>query len=250
MSFEDRLGYFILYKFTSVIQAQSISKTYNSSSLLPNEDRIWVDGNLIALADGAGGTGILCGEWAEFLVKHLPTSPIHTFDEFIAWLEPQTEAFVEQYEPMMQQDAFQLKRFYQEGSASTLAVVWQVQDEYHWLTFGDSHVFFHAVNHFSSYPFQKSEELSRGTHLLNWSCFPNELGFRSGTISNDNVVCLLATDAISKHILEYYQHHPKKIKSFVKRLTKALKSEETFWQYIKNNPDIEDDDYSLIIQQL
>jgi hypothetical protein len=239
-----------LSKTTSVTKFQTISKTHNSPSPLPNEDRIWVDHPPIwALADGAGGTGILCGEWAEFLLKHLPDAPIHTFEEFITWLEPQTEAFVQQYEPLMQQDVFQLKRFYQEGSASTLVAVWQTENEFHWLTFGDSHVFFYANNHLESYPFQKSEELSGGTHLLNWSIFPNELGFRSGTISKDKVVCLLATDAISKHILEYYQNNPKGFKAFLKTISKALKSEETFWQYIKSNTDIEDDDYSLIILQ-
>ena len=49
---------------------QTISKTHNNPSPLPNEDRIWVEHSHIwALADGAGGTGILCGEWAEFLLK-------------------------------------------------------------------------------------------------------------------------------------------------------------------------------------
>ena len=109
--------------------------------------------------------------------------------------------------------------------------------------------FFYANNHLESYPFQKSEELSGGTHLLNWSVFPNELGFRSGIIPKDKIVCLLATDAISKHILEYYQNNPKGFKAFLKTISKALKSEETFWHYIKNNPDIEEDDYSLIILQ-
>ena len=239
-----------LSKITSVTKSQTISKTHNSPSPLPNEDRIWVEHpNIWALADGAGGTGILCGEWAEFLLKHLPDAPIHTFEEFISWLEPLTEAFVQQYEPLMQQDIFQLKRFYQEGSASTLVAVWQTENEFYWLTFGDSHVFFYASNHLESYPFQKSEQLSGGTHLLNWSVFPNELGFRSGTIPKDKIICLLATDAISKHILEHYQNSPKEFKAFIKTISKALKSEETFWQYIKSNPDIEDDDYSLIILQ-
>ena len=239
-----------LSKTTSVIKSQTISKTHNSPSPLPNEDRIWVEHpHVWALADGAGGTGILCGEWAEFLLKHLPDTPIRTFEEFITWLEPQTEAFVQQYEPLMQQDVFQLKRFYQEGSASTLVAVWQTENEFHWLIFGDSHVFFYANNRLESYPFQKSEELSGGTHLLNWSVFPNELGFRSGTIPKGKVVCLLATDAISKHILEHYQNNPKGFKALIKTISKALKSEETFWQYIKNNPDIEDDDYSIIILQ-
>lgn len=93
-----------------MIKSQTISKTHNSPSPLPNEDRILVNHSHVwALADGAGGTGILCGEWAEFLLKHLPDAPIHTFEEFITWLEPQTEAFVQQYEPLMQQDVFQLK---------------------------------------------------------------------------------------------------------------------------------------------
>lgn len=230
--------------------AQTISKTHKSPSPLPNEDRMRVGHlHVWALADGAGGTGILCGEWAEFLLNHLPTQPILTFEEFVSWLAPQTEAFVQQYEPVMQQDAFQLKRFYQEGSACTLAVIWKVEEIFHWLTFGDSHVFFYADNQVESHPFQTAQALSGGTHLLNWSLFPNELGFRSGTFSQKYEYCLLATDAISKHILQHCQDKPTGFDTFLQTLTKALQSEEMFWQYIKSKSDIEEDDYSLIVIQ-
>ena len=58
-------------------KSQTISKTHNSPLPLPNEDRIWVEHPyVLALVDGAGGTGILCGEWAEFLLKYLPDTPI------------------------------------------------------------------------------------------------------------------------------------------------------------------------------
>lgn len=229
--------------------AQTISKTHKSPSPLPNEDRMRVGEQVWALADGAGGTGILCGEWAEFLFTHLPTQPILTFEEFVSWLAPQTEAFVQQYEPLMQQDTFQLKRFYQEGSACTLAVIWQVEEIFHWLTFGDSHVFFYADNQIESHPFQTAQALSGGTHLLNWSSYPNELGFHTGTFTQKYEYCLLATDALSKHILQHYQDNPTDIETFLETLTEALQSEETFWQYIKSKPDIEEDDYSLIVIQ-
>lgn len=231
-----------------MIKSQTLSKTHNSPSPLPNEDRISLaQPNIWAVADGAGGTGILCGEWAEFLLKHLPKAFISNWEEFINWLEPLTEAFVQEYEPLMQKDTFQLKRFYQEGSASTLAVVWQVDDIFHWLTFGDSHVFFYADNHLESYPFQSAEELSGGTHLLNCSIFPNELGFRSGSFEGKYTACLLATDAISKHILQQCQTHPEDFYILLDTLSQSLESQESFWQYIQNNPTIEEDDYSLII---
>ncbi|MDZ7898682.1 MAG: hypothetical protein U5N85_11745 [Arcicella sp.] len=215
---------------------------------LPNEDRIWVDNPCVwAVADGAGGTGILCGEWAEFLLKYLPDAPIGTFEEFMAWLEPLTETFINTFEPQMQQDAFQLKRFYQEGSACTLAVIWQTEGAYHWLIFGDSHVFFYVDNLLESHPFQTAEALSGGTHLLNWSVFPNEKGFKTGTFSLQSEYCLLATDAISKHILQAYQSQLVDFQGFLKTLSEALTSEEHFWQYIKNHPDIEEDDYSLVL---
>ena len=237
-----------LLKLNRVIKSQTLSKTHNSLSPLPNEDRVLVAlPHIAGVADGAGGTGILCGEWAEFLLNHLPKKPIHTFEEFIKWLEPQTEAFMTTFEPQMQQDAFQLKRFYQEGSACTLAVVWLTKKAYHWLTFGDSHVFFYANNLLESHPFQQAEALSGGTHLLNWSVFPDEKGFKTGTVSLKSAYCLLATDAISKHILQNYQAQSTDFKGFLDRLTEALGSEEDFWQYIKNHPDIEEDDYTLIV---
>lgn len=229
------------------MQSQTLPKTHNTTSPLPNEDRISLAHNLWAVADGAGGTGILCGEWAEFLLKHLPKTCINNWGEFLHWLEPLTEAFVQEYEPLIQHDTFQLKRFYQEGSASTLAVVWQVDDIFHWLTFGDSHVFFYANNQLQSHPFQSAEELSGGTHLLNCSIFPNELGFYSGSFEGKYTACLLATDAISKHILQQYQMYPEDFDTFLDTLAQSLESQESFWQYIQNNPTIEEDDCSLII---
>ena len=233
-----------------MIKSQTLSKTYNNPSPLPNEDRVLVAlPQVVAVADGAGGTGILCGEWAEFLLNHLPSQAIHTFEEFIKWLEPQTEAFMTAFEPQMQQDAFQLKRFYQEGSACTLAVIWLTEEAYHWLTFGDSHVFFYGDNHLESHPFQIAEALSGGTHLLNWSVFPDEKGFKTGTFSLKSSYCLLATDAISKHILQTYQSQSIDFMGFLQTLSEALTSEEHFWQYLKNHPDIEEDDYTLVLIQ-
>ena len=55
----------------------------------------------MGISGWCGGTGILCGEWAEFLLKYLRDAPIHTFEEFITWLEPLTEAFVKQFEALM-----------------------------------------------------------------------------------------------------------------------------------------------------
>ncbi|WP_044173562.1 protein phosphatase 2C domain-containing protein [Flectobacillus major] len=233
---------------TEYSKAQTLSKTHNNPSPLPNEDRIsFTLPNIWAVADGAGGTGILCGEWAEFLLAHLPSVYINSWEAFIAWIEPLAEAFIQEYEPLIQHDSFQLKRFYQEGSACTLAVVWQVDSIFHWLTFGDSHVFFYANNQLQSYPFQSTEELSGGTHLLNCSIFPNELGFRCGSFEGIYNTCLLATDAISKHILLQYQTQAEAFDIFIETLTHSLESPESFWQYIQHNPTIEEDDYSLII---
>jgi serine/threonine protein phosphatase PrpC len=63
LSFE-RWTWLIFYKKSSyMIKSQTLSKTHNSPSPLPNEDRILVNyPHVWALADGAGGTGILCGE--------------------------------------------------------------------------------------------------------------------------------------------------------------------------------------------
>jgi hypothetical protein len=231
--------------FSLNVRSQSVPKDFVSVN--HNEDRFLVAENFIALADGAGGTGILCGEWAEFLLSKLPDEPISCFEDFKFWLEQHVDDFLEEYEPKISHDSYKMRRFYEEGSASTLAVVWQKGNKYHWLTYGDSHVFIVNKTNVKTYPYKKAEDFERGTHLLNWTNQPTELGFKQGSFSKTSCI-ILATDAISKHIFEKYidQNTSKKWLP-IEDLFRHLETKQSFIDCIKAETSIAEDDYSMII---
>lgn len=210
------------------------------------EDSVYKTSTFSAVADGAGGTGIYCGEWADFVLKALPTESIQSFKEFTQWMETFAEDFIEKYEPLVQQDSFKLRKFYDEGSACTLACVWPVGNQYHWITYGDAHVFFINSRNFKSFPFKARQDFQNGTHLLNWMQMPDESGFQSGTITKTKTTqVLLATDEISKHIL-YLKENSRSFRKDLNKLYQAMDTDESFLEYVLNQEDIGEDDYSLI----
>jgi hypothetical protein len=221
-----------------------ISQSIPKQKYLPNEDRWVVKSPVYAVADGAGGTGILCGEWAEQLVTNLPNEPFIDFTAFVAWLEPLAEAFILQHEQTLQADTHQLKRFYQEGSACTLAVLWELPNEVRWLTYGDSLVVYQDTNGaVQSFPYQDPNQFSGGTHLLNWMSLPNETVWATGSFpKTPNAHYYLATDAVGKHLLTLLQNAPEKVTA----LQNALLTEASFQAYISQHPAIEEDDYTMI----
>ncbi len=231
--------------FSLDVRRQSVSKEFDNSNL--NEDQLRLSENFIALADGAGGTGILCGEWAEFLLNKIPEQPIKTFENFKDWLEQNIDCFLETFEPIVSKDNFKMRRFYEEGSASTLAVVWQKGNKFHWITYGDSHVFILNKNRLQTFPHKSAADFERGTYLLNWTYQPNEAGFNHGTCSK-TCSFLLATDAISKHIFEKYIDPNGKSEPIpLDELFEVLDTEQSFITYIKSEPTIPSDDYTMIV---
>lgn len=212
---------------------------------LSSEDRHIVHQDILyAVSDGAGGTGILCEEWAAYLLDHLPSKPFIDFNHFILWLEPLAETFVSKNEQLLQNDNHQLKRFYQEGSAATLAVLWETPNEIFWLSYGDSLLVYQDSNgQIESHPFQDPEQFSGGTYLLNWMNLPQESAFQMGRFpKTKGAHYYLATDAIGKHLLSLLQTSPNEVVN----LQEALESEKIFRKYILDHPTIEEDDYTLI----
>jgi hypothetical protein len=199
----------------------------------------------VAVADGAGGTGIYCGEWANFLLDNLPIEPITTYEAFLDWFGNIIDPFLAEYEPNETIDGHIRRRFYEEGSSCTLAVVWHLENKYHWLTYGDSHIFFLKDKTYSSHPYQSSSEFEGTTHLLNWMQAPNQATLLFGEEDAINSNIILATDAMSKHI---FLNLEQKIDSDIifTKFQDILMNERNFIDYIKTQTDIEKDDYSLI----
>lgn len=230
----------------SVLKQKCISLQNYSNLTAESEDHLRQERNLNSVADGAGGTGILCGEWAEYVLSHLTDNAILSFDSFLKLFENFAEKFVEQHEPRLIRDSFQLRKFYSEGSACTLAALWVEGDQAHWLTYGDAHVFHITATAFESAPFQSRGQFSRGTHLLNWNAMPDPDGFKSGTFDLlESSTLLLATDEISKHIF-FLRDSSANLEHALEQIYDAMENEQTFRQYIVAHPDIEEDDYTLI----
>lgn len=224
---------------------QTIPKDFINQAV--NEDRVRCENNFIAIADGAGGTGMYCGEWAEFLLGNLPNVPITNFEDFKIWFIDLQEPFLAKYEPNDTIDGHIKRRFYEEGSSATLAVVWQLENEYHWLCYGDSQIFFFGQKGFQSYPFKTSAEFEGATQLLNWMNLPDKTAFLTGIISIADCKVILATDTIAKHIFTLLENNTDQ--PVFKKLQKILKTSKKTISYIKAQPEIGEDDYSIITWQ-
>lgn len=214
-----------------------------------SEDSLMISSSKLAIADGAGGTGIYCGEWAEKLVESLPTKPITTFQEFSQFLQPISEEFSKKVDQLVSSDEFKESKFWDEGSASTLVACWIVEKEIKWIAYGDSQVMYLDQNGMlHSFPNQKSSELTGGTHLLNCNQLPETQHLHIGTINlKDCNRILLASDAVSKMILEQNEGGTDINKHLIKLYNRANK-ENDFLKYVKSKG-IEPDDYSLIISK-
>jgi serine/threonine protein phosphatase PrpC len=222
---------------------QSIPKDFVSLNL--NEDRVRFADNFISISDGAGGTGIYCGEWASILLENLPDEPIKSYEEFIEWFKELPDQFLFKHEPSDNIDGHIRRRFYEEGSSATLTVVWEFENEYYWLCIGDSNIFFIEANSYNSYPFKNSNDFKSVTNLLNWKVLPNSdvISFGKKDIGNKEII--IATDAISHHIFSQIESGIS-IDTILNSLKEIINNRDEFVDYIKTQKDISEDDYSIL----
>ncbi len=211
------------------VYRQSIAK----EAKIPSEDRILVKqdppGYLIGLADGAGGEGIFAGQWAQWLLKHLPSEPIPDFAAFQGWMKGLWRPFYEQYQPMAARlSAQHLEQFHGEGSASTLVAAWlKASGHLDYIAYGDSVILSYdlAEDRLSV----NADEIATyidPPFLLNWLHDSTQKGFRQGQIKlQANRHLLVASDAIGHYLLARYLS--------MKRNDERI---ETLWQkYYRKN---------------
>jgi hypothetical protein len=182
------------------IKAQSVVKPHEDSR--HREDRIRIDNpNFIALADGAGGQGLFAGEWADYLLAHIPETPIKTAAEFVQWHNSIKEAFYNQkLEEVKQQIPDMLAKFEREGSLSTLLVMWYVPEESktYMLSCGDSALFVKTKSFWSSISYP---EFMNNPHLI--SCineYPEARVFLKSDDYFETGTYLLCSDALAQYI--------------------------------------------------
>lgn len=190
--------------------AQTAPKPQNevlASGMRPNEDALRADPETgcFAVADGAGGTGIFSGQWARYLLDHLPTEPLRTYTELTAWIETIWEVFYEEKEAQLWSDGIRRNKFYREGSAATLLAVWQKEKRTHWMSYGDSNLLWISAEgaYKGSFPAQCLRDFTDFPRLVNWhEQWMSAAGFRADVLVPDTGdYLLLASDALAQTLL-------------------------------------------------
>ena len=162
-----------------------------------------------ALCDGAGGVGVFCKEWAEFLAKNIPNNPAEFGKNTRKWFEDTSSNFHDGI--ILKSDLTDLilnRKVYQDGSYSTLTACWfdKMANEFYYTSVGDSCVFFfeETINGIELKllsSINDQDEIDSYPNLLNWNDeLRNELPFDSFEMVN-SFICVMASDSLAKWIL-------------------------------------------------
>ncbi|NVN96644.1 protein phosphatase 2C family protein [Candidatus Nomurabacteria bacterium] len=159
---------------------QSIRNFIDKNSESENEDFIFEKENdiysLFSLSDGAGGDGIFCGSWAEFLSTNQPSAPFFSVEDAKKWFLEISKKFHDaQLLSITKENPFVEEKFYHEGSYATLIYCWISKEEYrlYYTGVGDSTLFIFSKDK-SDYitklifPINQQQRLNQSPNLLNW----------------------------------------------------------------------------------
>jgi len=165
--------------------------------------------DLFAMSDGAGGAGIYCKEWANFIVNNQPEFPILSNEEQSIWFQKISKSFYEFIKPKVNYDnIFIGEKFDSEGSYATLLYVWVSKKEkkYFLSGIGDT-TLFHFKKTNDNYSIKFIEPINRQTtlndnpELINWQ---KPLGYsllsKSVDYENGDTI-IICTDSLSRRIV-------------------------------------------------
>lgn len=182
---------------------QSVGK--EAPAYLDNEDasRTNDGAGVWAVADGAGGTGIYAGEWAQHLVRQVPNEPFCDPVQLVQWLDGHWEGFFNQYR-LRTPDGYLIEhKFMHEGSGATLATLHERDGQLHWSVYGDAVVLcfqlstgeLRAAN-------PDPRQFATAPDLLNWLTPPEPEGFRLGAWPHEpGQQYALLSDALGQYLL-------------------------------------------------
>jgi len=205
-------------------RGQSVVKPNNDSFTIggaevrrDTEDRFRIDrlsrSLLAAVADGAGGSGLYCGAWAETLVTHLLSRPIADATALDRWMAEFCDGFRRHYAAKAAADSRRRAKFVREGSCATLSACWLAANEdgctLDWLGFGDSPLLVfdrdaddYAITIWHPRPLAI---MDRDPQLLNWKDVAAPAAFHSGRVALPaRSTILLASDAVGLYFLAAY----------------------------------------------
>ncbi|WP_135075514.1 protein phosphatase 2C domain-containing protein [Terasakiella sp. SH-1] len=182
-----------------------------------NEDRFRVEQNdgrvLMAVADGAGSSGMYCGAWAEKLCSRLPETPLSSYDDLNGWIDGFWEEFSTFAKKQCANNHGQHNKLVKEGSFATLVASWLDQQDdrltLDCLNYGDStlYVFEEMGNEVmltAALPGNLASQ-EADPHLLNWKDLPKaeQVQVLSHEIKNDAMV-VLASDGMGLFVILRY----------------------------------------------
>jgi hypothetical protein len=175
-----------------------------------NEDAFKEYDKCVAMADGAGGIGILADQWAKMLVNKIPDHPFDGIKGIDKWLSGFWKEFYEKYRPDLINDAWKLKKFDSEGSLATLSVLWEIKpNEFIYQSYGDSVLFVFNQDKGTLEIQQNMDSLESFTlnpDLLNWKTeqHKEEAFYEQSIILNENESIIMATDGIAMYLFGAY----------------------------------------------
>ncbi len=210
------------------MRALSISKIEEG---IINEDAAIAKDNVIAVSDGAGGGGVFADRWSNYLVEHLPETPITGYEAFDQWIDGIWEPFYNQYEEIAKKEGgLLLNKFYDEGSFATLVAIW---NDGRWISYGDSVAFcYNRETGALQHSFGKLVDFDNPPYLVNCKDPSDEKGFRCGKfLLNDESVVLATSDALAHYIIMMYEVAHKD--SFSEELEVALNAQTKDSSFIK-----------------
>lgn len=196
--------------FEAVCRVQSIAKQDGD---YPSANQDFAHPDLLALSDGAGGTGFYAADWAKNLCKELPTAPFADEAAFDEWFKQiRNPFFAGKREEAAANFPDILEDYDREGSSATLLAAWPGEDrQWRVLSYGDSAAFlFDAAGKLKQRSIPKLVQFTEDPYLLhsNEPLLPEHLYWETWTIDQNDTL-LMASDALSQWILiQYALHNP------------------------------------------
>ena len=242
------------YSFMEIKQI-SIYNFFDKKDESENEDAISVSehGELtkFAIADGAGGVGIFCGEWARFLVNNQPDKPFTDEFSFQNWLSNLSRDFYNEIFKSIDEKAYNVKeKFLIEGSYATLIYCWlnESTNEMYYAGCGDLglFVFEDVKNKFEPrfiFPINNQHKLNQSPEFINWNRTINPTFSVKKIKLMDKSLILLATDSLSRMLILYIIANLDKPR--VVQLMSVNLIEETLHEYFKELDYIKTNNLSL-----
>ena len=197
-----------------MINSKSIYNFIDKASEIENEDAICThkennDFYLFSAADGAGGVGIYCKDWAIFLAENQPANPFLNKEAASEWFLSISELFYEkQIKVIDNNDDFIREKFYDEGSYSTILYCWlsKKNDILYYSGLGDTTLFIFSktgtdYETTEIFPINLQSNLDDSPKLLNWKTeLKYDLSSKSASVKKGDIL-IISTDALSRRII-------------------------------------------------